>query len=83
MTELIPFKNRIQAGEQLAKRLERYAGRSDAIVLALPRGGVPVGFAFASALDLPLDIPSVRKLRVPGHKEYAMGSIASGGLYVL
>jgi putative phosphoribosyl transferase len=83
MAELIRFKNRTQAGEQLAKRLERYAGRSDAIVLALPRGGVPVGFAVASALELPLDILLVRKLGVPGHEEYAMGAIASGGFYVL
>lgn len=83
MAELIRFKNRIQAGAQLAKRLARYAGRSDAIVLALPRGGVPVGFAAASALDLPLDILLVKKLGVPGHEEYAMGAIAGGGFYVL
>jgi putative phosphoribosyl transferase len=83
MAELIRFKNRIEAGEHLAKRLAIYAGRSDTIVLALPRGGVPVGFAIADALELPLDILLVRKLGVPGHEEYAMGAIAGGGLYVL
>ncbi len=83
MAELIRFKNRIQAGQQLAEQLADYNGRTDTIVLALPRGGVPVGYAIAKALELPLDILLVRKLGVPGHEEYAMGAIASGGLYVL
>jgi putative phosphoribosyl transferase len=83
MTDLQRFKNRMHAGELLAQRLGVYAGRRDVIVLALPRGGVPVGFAIAKALDVPLDILLVRKLGVPGHEEYAMGAIASGGLRVL
>lgn len=77
------FENRIQAGAQLALRLRQYAGRPDVIVLALPRGGVPVGFSVAHELDVPLDILLVRKLGVPGHEEYAFGAVASGGLYVL
>lgn len=83
MASLKRFKNRIQAGELLAERLGAYAGRGDVVVLALPRGGVPVGFAVAKALQAPLDILLVRKLGVPGHEEYAMGAIASGGLCVL
>jgi predicted phosphoribosyltransferase len=77
------FKNRMHAGELLAKRLSAYAGRPDVIVLALPRGGVPVGFAVARALRAALDVIVVRKLGIPGHEEYAMGAIASGGEYVL
>jgi putative phosphoribosyl transferase len=77
------FKDRMHAGELLAKRLSEYAGRPDVIVLALPRGGVPVGFAVAKALQAPLDVMVVRKLGVPGHEEFAMGAIASGGEYVL
>src|SRR5687768_8156717 len=77
------FKNRVHAGELLAQRLDAYAGRRDVLVLALPRGGVPVGFAVAKALEVPLDILLVRKLGVPGHEEYAMGAIASGGLCLL
>jgi predicted phosphoribosyltransferase len=77
------FKDRIQAGELLAKRLEAYAGRPDVVVLALPRGGVPVGYAVAKALNVPLDVMVVRKLGLPGHEEFAMGAIASGGEYVL
>lgn len=84
------FKDREQAGEQLAQRLETYARQHDAymeqpeaIVLALPRGGVPVGYAVANALDLPLDVLIVRKLGVPGHEELAMGAITSSGLRVL
>lgn len=73
------FKDRIQAGKLLATRLEAYANRPDMIVLALPRGGVPVGFAVAQKLNAPLDILLVRKLGVPGHEELAMGAIASGG----
>ncbi|MES2534710.1 MAG: phosphoribosyltransferase [Pseudomonadota bacterium] len=67
----------------MAEPLSVYRGRSDVIVLALPRGGVPVAFAVARALDLPLDVFLVRKLGVPGYEEFAMGAVASGGLYVL
>lgn len=77
------FKNRTDAGRQLAARLERFARRSDAIVLALPRGGVPVAFEIAASLALPLDVFLVRKLGVPGHTELAMGAIAAGGIEVL
>jgi predicted phosphoribosyltransferase len=77
------FIDRADAGRALAERLPRYAGRSDVIVLALPRGGVPVGFEVAKALGAPLDVFIVRKLGVPGHEEYAMGAIASGGVRVL
>jgi predicted phosphoribosyltransferase len=79
----VRFKNRTDAGRQLAARLERYARRSDAIVLALPRGGVPVAFEIAIALSLPLDVFVVRKLGVPGRHELAMGAIAAGGVEVL
>jgi putative phosphoribosyl transferase len=67
----------------LASRLRHYAGRSDVVVLALPRGGVPVAFEVAEALAAPLDIFIVRKLGMPGHRELAMGAIASGGVRVL
>ncbi len=77
------FRNRFDAGRQLAARLGRYAGRSDVVVLALPRGGVPVGYEVARALGAPLDVFVVRKLGVPGHEELAMGAIASGGVRVL
>ena len=73
------FRNRIDAGRQLGARLSEYAGRSDVLVLGLPRGGVPVAFEVASALRAPLDVCLVRKLGVPGHPEYAMGAIAAGG----
>jgi putative phosphoribosyl transferase len=73
------LKNRMQAGIALAERLHAYAGHADAIVLALPRGGVPVGFGIAETLQLPLDILPVRKIGVPGYEEFAMGAIASGG----
>jgi predicted phosphoribosyltransferase len=66
----------------LARELERYAGRDDVVVLALPRGGVPVGYEVAKALGASLDVLVVRKLGVPGHRELAMGAIASGGLIV-
>jgi predicted phosphoribosyltransferase len=75
-----PFQDRVEAGEQLAERLQRYADRDDVIVLALPRGGVPVGYEVAGALRLPFDVFVVRKLGVPGHEELAMGAIASGGV---
>jgi putative phosphoribosyl transferase len=74
-----PFKNRVQAGKLLAQHLDTYANRPDAIVLALPRGGVPVGFAVAQALHIPLDIMVVRKLGVPRQEELAMGAIAGNG----
>jgi putative phosphoribosyl transferase len=77
------FKDRMQAGELLAERLEAYARCPDVVVLALPRGGVPVGFAVANALQVPLDIMLVRKLGVPGHEELAMGAVASGGICVI
>lgn len=77
------FRNREEAGRLLADRLKHYANRSDVVVLALPRGGVPVGFEIASALHVPLDVFVVRKLGVPGHEELAMGAIASGGVRVL
>lgn len=74
------FTNRIEAGRLLAKKLQTYADRQDVIVLALPRGGVPVAHEVARALNAPLDIFLVRKLGVPGHEELAMGAIASGGV---
>jgi len=77
------FANRISAGRLLAKKLETYANRSDVIVLALPRGGVPVAYEVAHALDAPLDVFLVRKLGVPGHEELAMGAIAIGNVRVL
>jgi predicted phosphoribosyltransferase/dienelactone hydrolase len=78
-----PFLDRSEAGRVLAGRLRSYARRGDAIVLALPRGGVPVAFEVAAALGLPLDVFLVRKLGTPGHRELAMGAIASGGVRVL
>jgi len=77
------FHDRRHAGHVLSQVLGAYANRSDAIVLALPRGGVPVAYEVARALNLPLDVFVVRKLGVPGHEEYAMGAIASGGVRVL
>ncbi len=77
------FKNRLDAGRFLAERLSKYANRPDVQVLALPRGGVPVGYEVATALNAPLDVFLVRKLGVPGHEELAMGAIATGGVQVL
>ena len=77
------FQNRKDAGQQLAARLSSYAGRSDVVVLALPRGGVPVAYEVAKELSAPLDIFLVRKLGVPGYEELAMGAIASGGTRVI
>jgi len=77
------FADRTAAGQQLAERLTRYGGRSDVLVLALPRGGVPVGFEVAQALHAPLDVFLVRKLGVPGHRELAMGAIATSGIRVI
>lgn len=77
------FQDRTEAGRMLAEKLTAYVGQSDVIVLALPRGGVPVGYEVAQVLGSPLDIFVVRKLGVPGHEELAMGAIASGGGCVL
>jgi len=77
------FRNRVDAGKRLASRLKEFADRDDAVVLALPRGGVPVGFEIARALHAPLDILVVRKLGVPGQEELAMGAIGSGGVRIL
>ncbi|MEB3181085.1 MAG: phosphoribosyltransferase [Nostocaceae cyanobacterium] len=77
------FRNRTEAGKLLASHLAEYANRPDVLVLALPRGGVPVAFEVAKVLNLPLDICLVRKLGVPGHKELAMGALASDGVRVL
>jgi putative phosphoribosyl transferase len=77
------FKNRSEAGKELAKHLMDYANRPDVLVLGLPRGGVPVAFEVAKALNAPLDVFLVRKLGVPGHEELALGAIASGGVRVL
>lgn len=77
------FRDRTQAGQLLAAQLAAYANRPDVLVLALPRGGVPVAFEVARALHAPLDVMIVRKLGVPGYEELAMGAIASGGVHVL
>jgi putative phosphoribosyl transferase len=77
------FKDRVDAGRKLAARLTRYANRGDVLVLALPRGGVPVAYEVAKELKAPLDVFLVRKLGVPGHEELAMGAIASGGIRVV
>src|SRR5919201_1209857 len=79
----MPFADRADAGRQLANRLNAYAHRPDVTVLALPRGGVPVGFEVARALGAPLDLFVVRKLGVPGQEELAMGALASGDVRVL
>jgi predicted phosphoribosyltransferase len=80
---IVLFQNRREGGRRLAERLARLPLGPDPIVLALPRGGVPVGFEVAAQLGLPLDVFVVRKLGVPGHEELAMGAVASGGLVVL
>lgn len=77
------FRDRVEAGRILAQELSDLAGRGDVIVLALPRGGVPVGSEIADALEAPLDVFVVRKLGVPGHEELAFGAIATGGVRVL
>lgn len=77
------FRNRADAGQRLADQLRAYQGLDDAIVLGLPRGGVPVAAVIASTLGLPLDVLIVRKLGVPGYEEVAFGAIASGGIEVL
>ncbi len=77
------YRDRVDAGRVLARRLQPYAGRTDVVVLGLPRGGMPVAHEVARALRAPLDVFVVRKLGVPGQEEYAMGAIASGGVRVL
>jgi putative phosphoribosyl transferase len=77
------FRDRREAGRLLATLLSNVAGERNAVVLALPRGGVPVGFEVSQALGVALDVFTVRKLGVPGHEELAMGAIASGGAYIL
>jgi putative phosphoribosyl transferase len=77
------FRDRFEAGQFLAQKLLEYRERPDVLVLALPRGGVPVAFEVAKALDVPLDVYLVRKLGVPGHEELAMGAVAEGGAVVL
>jgi len=77
------YRDRTEAGRLLAARLAKYANRSDVIVLALPRGGVPVAFEVAQALHVTLDVFIVRKLGAPGHEELAMGAVASGGVRVI
>jgi len=77
------FHDRRDAGRKLANALRDYAGRDDVVVLALPRGGIPVGYEVAQSLGAPLDVFVVRKLGVPGHEELAVGAVASGGARVL
>ncbi len=77
------FQDRTDAGQELAARLTKYANRPDVLVLALPRGGVPVAYEVAKRIGAPLDVFLVRKLGVPGHEELAMGAIASGGVRVI
>ena len=80
---MMKFKDRTEAGQILARKLTAYANCADVVVLALPRGGVPVAFEIATALNLPLDVFLVRKLGVPGQSELAMGAIANSGVRVL
>src|SRR5256714_3105431 len=77
------YRDRSEAGKELATKLSAYKDRDDVLVLALPRGGVPVAFEVALSLDAPLDVFLVRKLGVPGHEELAMGAIATGGVRVV
>src|SRR4030088_2614075 len=77
------FRDRTEAGRLRAEQLRHYACRDDVVVLGLPRGGVPVAFEVARALDAPLDVFLVRKLGVPGHEEFALGAVATGGTRVL
>jgi predicted phosphoribosyltransferase len=80
---MAPFRDRRDAGRKLAQKLSAYAGRPHGLILALPRGGVPVAYEVARSLTLPLDIFIVRKLGLPGREELAIGAIASGGVRVL
>jgi predicted phosphoribosyltransferase len=83
MTRLSRFRDRREAGRLLAAKLSAYANRPDVLVLALPRGGVPVAYEVARALGAPLDVFIVRKLGIPGQEEVAMGAVAMGGVRVL
>jgi putative phosphoribosyl transferase len=83
MADITKFRDRTHAGRLLAKKLSKYANHKEVLILALPRGGVAVGFEVANALNAPLDIFVVRKLGVPGEEELAMGAIATGGVRVL
>src|SRR5438874_9993821 len=76
------FRDRAHAGQLLAGELDEYSGRDDVVVLALPRGGVPVAVEVARGLEAPLDVFPVRKLGVPGHEELAVGAIGPGGVRV-
>jgi predicted phosphoribosyltransferase len=78
-----PFSDRRDAGRELAKHLRTYENGDDVVVLALPRGGVPVAFEVARALHAPLDVFVVRKIGMPGHREFGVGAIASGGVKVI
>ncbi len=80
---MVLFKDRTDAGKKLAYELSNYSGREDVIILALPRGGVPVAFEVAKKLGVELDVFIVRKLGAPGYEELAMGAIATGGIRVL
>jgi putative phosphoribosyl transferase len=82
MTVTAQFQDRYEAGQALAAKLEHHAGDPDVVVLALPRGGVPVGYEVSQALNAPLDIFLVRKIGVPGYEELAMGAVASGGVKI-
>src|SRR4030088_2917943 len=77
------FKDRFEAGRLLASKLQEFANRDDVVVLALPRGGVPVAYEVAKSLRAPLDVFVVRKLGVPGREEFAMGAIATGEVVVV
>ena len=79
----LPVEDREQAGMALAEAMQEFKGRHDTMVLALPRGGVPVAYEVAKAIQAPLDLMLVRKLGVPGHEELAMGAIAAGGFRLL
>ena len=81
--EMTPFKDRRDAGRKLAQKLSAYANQSNMLILALPRGGVPVAYEVALALNVSLDIFLVRKLGLPGREELAIGAIASGGVRIL
>lgn len=83
MKEELRFKNRFHAGALLAQQLRKYTERTDSVVLALPRGGVPVGFSIAQTLNLPLDVFMVKKIGVPGHEEFAFAAVTSGGQRVV
>jgi putative phosphoribosyl transferase len=82
-TLTLPFQDRTEAGQILARKLRAFAERPDVIVCALPRGGVPIGAEIAKVLDVPLTVFMVRKLGVPGHEELAMGALTSGGMRLI